>query len=228
MRYFLNGTTLAGLEREMMRMPGYRPRGGGEMILCRFRYKPEDVDCRNCLAYQRRRCWEVTCPYLLERLEAGTATLPELLSKMFGSWDRSELKHRAAKVIHQTEQYFFAGQLHIARLLRTLGTDTSPVNRRWLAAVYLLSASDVLWQQTLSAVSRDRIDFGAVRLERVGVKEYTLYRAARGICQGKLGVTAEELADNTLVPDDTLLLIISAALVARFGPEVMRIGRAEK
>jgi len=74
-------------------------------------------------------------------------------------------------------------------------------------------------------VAWGRIDFRAVRLERVGVREYTLYRAAKGIDQGRLGVTSEELADETLVPDEILLLILSAALTARFGSEVMRIGR---
>ena len=35
----------------------------------------------------------------------------------------------------------------------------------------------------------------------------------------------EELADPELVGDDTLLLILCAAVTARYGPEVMRIGR---
>ena len=39
-------------------------------------------------------------------------------------------------------------------------------------------------------------------------------------------VTVAELADAELVSDDTLLLILCAALIARYGPEVMNIGRA--
>ena len=35
----------------------------------------------------------------------------------------------------------------------------------------------------------------------------------------------EELADPELVNDDTLLLIVGAAVIARYGPEAMRIGR---
>lgn len=228
MRYFLKETPLAGLEREMMRVPSCRPRGGGEMVLCRFRYRPEDVDCRNCAAYRRRRCGEAACPYLPERLEAGTATLPELMEELVRGWKHPGLKRRAAAAACRTERFFFDGQLHIARMLKMLGDGTAPVKSQWTAAVYLLSASDILWQQTLPAVNRERIDFGAVRLDRVGVRAYTLYRAAKGIYQGKLGVTAEELSDDTLVPENTLLLIVSAALVAQFGPEVMRIGRTER
>ena len=50
---------------------------------------------------------------------------------------------------------------------------------------------------------------------------------AKGLCFGTLGATSEELADPELVSDDTLLLILYAALIARYGPEVMNIGRPE-
>lgn len=45
-RYFAQNTPRAGLEHMMMSVPGFQKRGGGMMILSRFCYKPEDVDCR--------------------------------------------------------------------------------------------------------------------------------------------------------------------------------------
>lgn len=48
-RYFAQNTPRAGLEHMMMSVPGFQKRGGGMMILSRFCYKPEDVDCRYCL-----------------------------------------------------------------------------------------------------------------------------------------------------------------------------------
>ena len=50
-RYFAQNTPRAGLEHMMMSVPGFQKRGGGMMILSRFCYKPEDVDCRYCLHY---------------------------------------------------------------------------------------------------------------------------------------------------------------------------------
>ena len=50
-KYFAQDTPRAGLERMMMSVPGFQRRGGGTMILSRFRYKPEDVACRYCLHY---------------------------------------------------------------------------------------------------------------------------------------------------------------------------------
>lgn len=42
-KYFLKDTPLAELERQMMTPPNFSPRGGGQTVLCRFRYRPEDV-----------------------------------------------------------------------------------------------------------------------------------------------------------------------------------------
>lgn len=44
-KYFSKDTPLASLERMMMSVPGFQKRGGGMMVLCRFHYKKEDVDC---------------------------------------------------------------------------------------------------------------------------------------------------------------------------------------
>ena len=52
-RYFAQNTPRAGLEHMMMSVPGFQKRGGGMMILSRFCYKPEDVDCRDWPAYRR-------------------------------------------------------------------------------------------------------------------------------------------------------------------------------
>ena len=64
-----------------------------------------------------------------------------------------------------------------------------------------------------------------VRLNSISTQDYVLYQAAKGIFHGTLGATSEELADRDLVGNNTLLLVLSAALIARYGPDVMKIGR---
>ena len=76
--FFNRGSPMAELERQMMMIPNFAPRGYGSVVLCRYRPTAADVDCRNCLQYRRRSCRSLTCPYLSERLEAGVATLEEL------------------------------------------------------------------------------------------------------------------------------------------------------
>ena len=225
-KYFVRGTPLAELERQMMMVPNFAPRGSGSAVLCHYRPTAADVDCRNCLQYRRRSCRSLNCPYLSERLEAGAVTMDELIVETVRPWKHLPLKQRAVGLACREERFRFEGQLHIMRMAEMTKAEEEYVNSRWLATVYLLSAHAGLWRKTLFAVKPDQIDFALVRLGESTVQEYVLYRAAKGICTGTLGATSEELADPELVSDATLLLILNAAVIARYGPEVINIGRA--
>ena len=78
------------------------------------------------------------------------------------------------------------------------------------------------------AVVPNQIDFASIRLGDASVREYILYRVAKGLCSSKLGSSSEELADPELVSDDVFLMVLSAALIARYGPDVMKIGVTER
>ena len=225
-KYFVRGTPLAELERQMMMVPNFAPRGSSSAVLCRYRPTAADVDCRNCLQYRRRSCRSLSCPYLSERLEAGAVTMDELIVETVRPWKHLPLKQRAMGLACREERFHFEGQLHVMRMEEMTKVNVEYVNSRWLATVYLLSAQASLWRKTLFAVRPDQIDFALVRLGESAVQEYVLYRAARGLCTGTLGATSEELADPELVSDETLLLILNAAALARYGPEVMNVGRA--
>ena len=210
----------------MMMVPNFAPRGSGSAVLCHYRPTAADVDCRNCLQYRRRSCRSLSCPYLSERLEAGAVTMDELIVETVRPWKHLPLKQRAMGLACREERFHFEGQLHVMRMEEMTKVNVEYVNSRWLATVYLLSAQASLWRKTLFAVRPDQIDFALVRLGESTVQEYVLYRAAKGICTGTLGATSEELADPELVNDETLLLILNAAVIARYGPEVINIGRA--
>ena len=208
----------------MMMVPNFAPRGSGSAVLCHYRPTAADVDCRNCLQYRRRSCRSLNCPYISERLEAGAVTMDELIVETVRPWKYLPLKQRAVGLACREERFHFEGQLHIMRMTEMTKTEVDYVNSRWLATVYLLSAHAGLWRKTLFVVRPDQIDFALVRLGESTVQEYVLYRAAKGLCSGTLGATSEELSDPELVSDGTLLLILSAAVLARYGPEVMNIG----
>ena len=224
-KYFVHDTPLAALERQMMMVPNFAPRGHGSAVLCRYRPTAADVDCRNCLEHRRRGCRSLTCLYLSERLEAGTVTMEELIAETVRSWKHLPLKQRAISVACRNAGFHFDGQLHIMRMMEMVKDGEEHAGSRWLAAVYLLSAHAALWQKTIGAVRPGQNDFSKVRLRDSTIQDYVLYRAAKGICSGTLGATSEELADPELVDDDTLLLILCAVVTVRYGPEVMRIGR---
>lgn len=196
-KYFTQDTDLADLERLMMTPPNFIPRSGGVMLICTINEM------------------------------AGTPTLEELTQELIRPWDHIGLKRRAVLLAHRAKHFLFDGQLHTARMLKLSEGSEKPVSNNWLAAAYLLSASATLWQRTRPIVMPGAIDFNAVKLGDTNIRDYTYYRAAKGLYCGRLGVAADELADEELVSDHTLLMILNAALIARFGPKVMEAGRAE-
>ena len=227
-RFFERGTALAEMERQMMMVPNFTPRGHGRAILCRYHPTAADLDCRNCLEHRRRGCRSLTCLYLSERLEAGAVTMEELIAETVRPWKHLPLKQRALSVARRVNSFRFEGTLHVVRMMDVIDKSQNLADSTWLAAVYLLSAYSRLWEQTSKAVWRNQIDFNSIKLNGLDIQDYVLYRAAKGIFHGTLGTTSEELADPELVSDDTLLLVLNAVIIARYGPEVMRIGRARK
>ena len=227
-KYFVRDTPLAGLEREIMLPPNFTPRGSSSAILCGYTPHKVSMDCRSCLDHRRQSNRTLVCLHITERLQAGAVTIVELATETVRPWKHLRLKQRAVGIAGQIRGFHFEDQLHIARMLKMTKNEECLVNSHWLAAVYLLSAHAGLWQKAIAAVTPGQIDFSSIRLGDASVREYILYRVAKGIFSGALGATSAELADPELVSDDTLLLVLSAALIARYGPEVMRIGGAER
>ena len=227
-KYFVRNAPLTGLEQEMMLPPGFVPRASGSAALCGYSPHGAGMDCQRCPDHRRQSSRTLVCLHITEYLQAGAPTMAELVAETVRPWKHPGLKQRAVGIVGRIRGFPFEDQLHAARMLRMTRGEEGLVNTHWLAAVYLLSAHAGLWQKTLTAVERNQIDFTSIRLGDVSVREYILYRAAKSLCSNRLGASSEELADPELVNDDTLLLVLGAALIARYGPDVMKIGVAER
>ena len=69
------------------------------MILCRFRYRPEDVDCKNCTEYRKKRDAPQVCCWLEERAEAGVVTYAVLAFEFYERWMDGPFGERIRKVL---------------------------------------------------------------------------------------------------------------------------------
>ena len=127
-KYFVRGTPLAELERQMMMVPNFAPRGSGSAVLCHYRPTAADVDCRNCLQYRRRSCRSLNCPYISERLEAGAVAMDELIAETVRPWKHLPLKQRAAGLACREERFRFEGQLHVMRMEEMTKVEAEYVN----------------------------------------------------------------------------------------------------
>lgn len=220
-KYYAADTPLADLERMMMAIPRFTPRHSGVVILCRFHYRPQDVECRLCTQFQRKRCAAHTCPWLRERLEAGSASYGELVAECFRGLDHQPLKRRIGAVTAGRARLSYASLEHRQRMdgwrIANGLRHREPIRDQWLAALFLLSSSGKLWALTWSAISWNGIDFPRITLRDIDPQDYAIYQAAKSIYTGKLRIGADELADEELVSDDTLRLIIDAVLIVRYG-----------
>lgn len=223
-RYFAQNTPRAGLEHIMMSVPGFQKRGGGMMILSRFCYKPEDVDCRYCLHYRRRSCQVRTCPYIAERLKSGAIEYLDLILEYFGHIPHAGLHKRIQAVEHWSgpdQAVLHTVSVHLRSRFADRVWDDAPPG--YLAALYLLASKERLWQPALPALSHDSIDFSRIVSKPHGfaIQDYPIFYSARRLYDLKSPMEAEDLAHPKLVSDLDFHNIIYATMIARYGKAVM-------
>lgn len=176
-KYFMKGTPAADIEQAMMSIPNFAPRRSGRMVLCRFHYRRGDVDCKNCVQY-RRGCRAGTCPYLAERLEAGAVNYETLVTDCFGLLG-GRLWTRIKEMLTQYHSFSFLDIGHAHRLFGYLQDAGDPngqrCSARWLAALYLLTAREMLWSRVRPAVGLRGLDLSAVNLRDVDLQDYILW-----------------------------------------------------
>lgn len=163
-KYFSKDTPLASLERMMMSVPGFQKRGGGMMVLCRFHYKKEDVDCAYCQSYMRHTCQASVCPYIPERLEAGTVSYQELAEGCLHMAGHQKLWNRLSSLPKGKSLPLVLEPAHRRRLSEWLEAGIATSCPHELAAAYLLSSRAGLWRRVLPHISHGRIDFSSISL----------------------------------------------------------------
>lgn len=227
-RYFAQNTPRAGLEHMMMSVPGFQKRGGGMMILSRFCYKPEDVDCRYCLHYRRRSCQVRTCPYIAERLKSGAIEYLDLILEYFGHIPHAGLHKRIQAVEHWSgpdQAVLHTVSVHLRSRFADRVWDDAPPG--YLAALYLLASKERLWQPALPALSHDSIDFSRIVSKPHGfaIQDYidvcVLVLCAMLVIALAVQVLPAFIAKQQL---DTFAteLVREAEIAGRIGPETDR------
>ena len=141
------------LERQMQQPPGYRPRGYGICVM--------DVDWRSRGNYSEI----VDC--VISRMQMEH--LKKRVDEIFCEVDK-ELIFRNPK--HRNGFY----SLLMGKRAKTLQYAPG-----YAAAVFLLSADEILWEKVRKNVLDTGIYFDRVRLGGVTLEQYILFHAAKGI-----------------------------------------------
>ena len=195
------------------------------MYLNTFQYKPEHIDCKQCTEFVRKKgCTAQVCPWLAERIEAGTVGYREAVIETF---PRSpHMDARLHTVIRRFTGSLFLTPAHRQRMV-LMKAHQGHRRRRdtpaYFSAMYLLTANEDLCNRTTNCFCIHGIEFDYATLRDISPHNFTLFSAARDIYTDSSGVTVGDLTNADVVDVLALSLIVNALLVARYGCSVLKI-----
>lgn len=191
-----------------------------------FQYRPEDVDCSLCSKYagKRKNCKAHGCPWLAERIEAGTVGYEEALLETFPR--DAHLDARLHTAIRRFTGSLFLTAAHKNRMEQMKIREGYRKRRdtpAYYAAMYLLTANDDLFHRTTNCFRKSGIQFDYGKLADISPHNYTLFSAARDIYSDGTSVALNDLANAEVVDSLAFSLIVNALLIARYGCAVLDI-----
>lgn len=223
-KYFMRDTPHRNYELMMMAVPNFRPRGHGFLVSV-DKYDPKDLDCGLCADFRGKPCPLNRCRYLPERIKAGDVSLQQLAYEFFAGVHSAGFHCRLREYLKHPAP-FFRNAFHRMRWeeWRRIYPDKA---KALPAALFLLSAYDVLWTRTVPMIGTDRIHFDKVRLGNIDPDQYAVYQAAKAIFTKTYNITFADLADPEIISDEAFRLIVSALLLARYGKAIFLSERLE-
>jgi len=175
------------MERLMMTVPNFKPRGVG------FRFAEPQI------------------------FFAVTATPAEILSATVQQIRCPPFRKRFYESIESEENpMIYLNERHRTRFALA-AKNVHRDNLALLSALYLLTADGRLWNCCKHQVKNDCVFFENIRLGDCHERAYTLYCAAKDLTLGTKHITVSDLADADLVPPMLFRTICNAMAIRRFG-----------
>lgn len=195
------------------------------MYLNTFQYKPEHVDCKSCASFVRKKgCTAQSCPWLAERIEAGTVGYKEAVMETFPR--NAYMDARLHTVIHRFTGSLFLTPAHRQRMEQVKAQQGHRRRRdtpAYFSAMFLLTSNEELCTRTANCFCKHGIEFDYAVMRDASPHNYTLFSAARDIYTNSSGVAVSDLSNAEVVDTLAFSLIVNAMLVARYGCSVLKI-----
>lgn len=225
-RYFMYGTSLGGIEQLMMLAPNFPQRRSGIVINNHFNCEGGIKICNGCVEKVKSRGNPSDCFCFKEKLEADEIEYTDLIRDCFGSIKNYALKERLKLLSNRFTGQLFLNHNHKERFYRLIQKQDIHIEDRspsHLAVIFLLTADEVLWNISESAVCLHGFDFSQIHLRQISTEGYALYQTAKTISTGKEYIRISEIADKELIDDTAFKIIINASLIAKYGADVFLI-----
>lgn len=188
------------------------------MVIRKFKYTPEDVDCQFCTEFIHGRCRAQKCPWMKERVEAGVITYQEAVREAFD--ERSPYRFRVQFVLSFYNKFFWKDEAHFQRFERLqaiLGYYKKRNTDAYYAALYLLGSDEELLVRAIDCFTKKQINFDKYNTKNISPDRYALYKIAKSLYTDSAEVGVDELADPELVSTESFHLVVNAMLIYRYG-----------
>lgn len=197
-RYFFYGTKLSEFEQMMMLVPNFKPRMKGVIVIESAQVLNEDIS--NMLVGK---------------------TYKQILENNFSKFNNCKLDKRLQKMISYWDGDCFLTLSHRHRFLKYYRETFS---NRSCAALYLLSANEILWYRAYSYIFADEISVQNISLQGISTDGYALYKTVKTVTTEKKHIYINEIADEKLIGDFAFKAIIIGMLLARYGMDILNLG----
>ena len=194
-----------------------------------YQYKPEDVDCKYCAERRHWRCQASGCPWLAERIEAGTVSYAAVILKLFRDIKDKAVVMRLGQLVLNFRGSVWLSAEHefnTRQLLQSIGFGAWR-DPRYFAALYLFGSNRTLLKRAWNACLPDRFIPEYILLHGISPHDYALVAVPKtilGVAGFEGAMPAELLADTEVIDDEAFRLIVNSLLIANYGPAVLRIG----
>ena len=222
---FMSGMPLAWMEAQMQLVPGFKPRKGGMSVSRLDLPKGQGFvngqtegqgDCgppdgsRPC-GSPGDECGRFSCFLGRFTKEVGFGPFTDRVSQLEGSVGST-----------------FRDEGHRERFQRQWRMQGDVPDRNAMcAALYLLTADQMLWGMAAQAVQPELIDFAAICIRGIDLDGYVLFHSAKDLYKGTNRLSLSELTDPELISDGTFWTVITAFLIRRYGAGILEEERSK-
>lgn len=187
------------------------------------RFLSKTASCKLCAEYSRKRgCISKHCPYLAERVAAGSLNYKGAVVEAFQSIPM--FADHISVIQKRLSDSIWNGVEHKQRMdvLRFYtGRSKTFYTNEYLAAMYLLTATQTLYERTHQCFTKNGLEFAFVKKAGLSIDEYTLLGTAKTLYFGTEDLTGQDIAEREVIGPEVLTFIVTAVLIVRFGEAVL-------
>lgn len=150
----------------------------------------------------------------------------KMIENYFENNGSLRLKRRLDDLIRTYDGEIFLNPIHRSRLYTVCRLQDIPIEDRnpaYLAILFLLTANSKLWCAAKDYIYLDSFDFKKMHLNGINTDGYAIYQTARTINTGREYIKQDEIADKTLIDEQTFKMIINAMLFSKYGTTMFQV-----